>query len=79
MTLLFLFRHLVQHLHIAPTCNAALQRNERAMRVDSKRLGVFLERFTLRIRAADTHSHLHQHTLAALVALGKEGGREKGE
>src|SRR5438093_4742158 len=41
------------------------EQNQRAMRANSERFGVFLEILAQGVRPADAHAHLHQHALAA--------------
>ena len=50
---------------LLPLVSASAHQDQRSMCVDGQRLGLFHELLALRVRAANAHGHLHQHSLAA--------------
>jgi hypothetical protein len=65
MALLFLFRFIVAHVNRAPAGDTGGEQNKRAVRVNCKSLGEFLEVSALRVLAANADGDLHQHALTA--------------
>jgi len=65
VALLFFFGGVVVHQHLGSARQPGLQKNQGAVRIDRQRRGLFFKCFTLRVRAANPHCHLHQYSLAA--------------
>lgn len=71
---LIFFGHVVLHFEAASAGDAILERDQSAVGVDGQGVGLFLERFALRVFAADEYAHLHKNTLAAATHRWMCGG-----